>query len=191
MPDCPDSSVNHGQVSYSRRIARPTGVTALACFFAFGAFASGLTAVLLVAPGGPLDLVWHVNERAHDGLSRLGVWGPVAMGVVSIACTASCYGFFAGRRWGFRLGVALLVINLAADLVNAGFENEPRALIGVPVVALLLWYLSSRKVRVFFSSELESARRLAALGGRAPHAIAAPRRRAPVAGEPSAAPRRD
>ena len=170
---------------------RPVGVTALGLFFAFGAFASGLAAVLLVAPGGPLDLVWSVNERAHEGLSRLGAGAPLAMGVVSIACAASCYGFFMGRRWGYRLGVALLVINLAADLVNLGFEIEPRAWVGVPVVALLLWYLSSREVRVFFSSERESGRRLAALGGSAPDAVLAPRRRrAAVAGKPSAGPRR-
>jgi hypothetical protein len=43
-----------------------------------------------------------------------------------------------------------LLVNLAGDVVNAALGNEPRAVVGVPVVVLILWYLSSRKVRNFF-----------------------------------------
>ena len=81
----------------------------------------------------------------------MGAWAPLLLGTVCLACAASAYGFFKGTRWGFRLGVTLLVVNLIGDLVNAALGIEPRAVVGVPIVALLLWYLSSRKVKAFFS----------------------------------------
>jgi len=131
---------------------RPPGVTALACLFAFGTLASGLSLVSLLNPGGPLEPMWRLNPRAHEAFSRMGVWAPLLLGTVCLACAASAYGFFTGRRWGYRLGVTLLFLNLTGDLVNAALGIEPRVVIGVPVVAVFLWYLSSRKVKGFFAS---------------------------------------
>ncbi len=131
--------------------SRPRGVTALAYFFLFGTLASGLSFVSLLNPGGPLEPMWRLNPRAHEGFSRMDLWAPLLMGTVCLACAASAFGFFAGKRWGYRLGVALLLFNLAGDLVNVALGIEPRAAVGLPIVALLLWYLSSLKVRAFFS----------------------------------------
>ena len=39
---------------------------------------------------------------------------------------------------------------LIGDLLNAAVGIEPRALVGVPIVALVLGYLFSRRVRGFF-----------------------------------------
>jgi hypothetical protein len=130
---------------------RPAGVTALAGLFTFGVLASGLSAVSLLTPGGPLEPMWRLNPRAREGFSHLGGWAPLLMLAVCFACAASAYGFLAGRRWGYRLGVALLLVNLAGDLANAALGIEPRAIVGVPVVAAILVYLFSRKARVFFS----------------------------------------
>jgi len=130
---------------------RPPGVTALAGLFAFGTLASGLSALSLLTPGGPLEPMWRLNPRAREAFSPLGPWAPLLLGAVCLACAAAAYGFFAGRRWGFRLGVALLLTNLAGDLVNAALGVEPRAVAGVPVVAAILLYLSLRKVRAFFA----------------------------------------
>lgn len=136
---------------------RPPGVTALACLFAFGTIASGLSLVSLLNPGGPLEPIWRLNPRAHDAFSRMGIWAPLLLGIVCLACAASAYGFFRGRRWGFRLGVTLLVVNLVGDLINAALGIEPRAVVGVPIVGLILWYLSSRKVKDFFSREIRDS----------------------------------
>jgi hypothetical protein len=87
----------------------------------------------------------------------MGPWAPVLLGVVSLACGACAYGFLAGKRWGYRVGVAGLLINLVGDVVNAALGIEPRAVVGVPVVALILWYLASRQVRGYFGVANEKA----------------------------------
>jgi hypothetical protein len=129
---------------------RPVGVTALGGLFAFGTLVSGLSVVSLLTPGGPLEPMWQVNPRARAAFAGMGDWALVLLGLVCISCAAGAYGFVAGRRWGYRLGVGLLLVNLAGDVINAALGIEPRAAAGVPVVLLLLWYLSSRRVRTFF-----------------------------------------
>jgi hypothetical protein len=134
------------------QVTRPFGITALSALFAFGALASGLSAVSLLTPGGPLEPIWRLKPRAHEAFAGAGTWAPLLLGAVCLACAAAAYGFFTGRLWGYRLGITLLVVNLAGDLINAGLGIEPRAVVGLPVVALLLWYLSSSRVRTFFRS---------------------------------------
>lgn len=129
---------------------RPAGVTALACLFSLGVLASGLSAISLLDPGGFLEPMWRLNPRARESFSRMGAWAPLLLAVVCIACAACAYGFFTGRRWGYWLGAGGLLVNAAGDVVNAALGIEPRALIGVPIVALILWYLSSSRVRGFF-----------------------------------------
>jgi hypothetical protein len=129
---------------------RPAGVTALACLFAFGTLASGLSMVSLLTPGGALEPIWKLNPHARLSFARLGGWAPLLLGVVCVACVASAYGFFAGKRWGYWLGFGGMLVNLAGDVINAALGIEPRAWVGVPVVALILWYLRSRQVRDYF-----------------------------------------
>jgi uncharacterized membrane protein (DUF2068 family) len=113
---------------------------------------SGLSLISLLSPGGPLEPMWRLNPRAHEAFSRMGAWALLLLGSVCIACAASAYGFFTGKRWGYWLGVVGLTVNLTGDLVNAALGIEPRAVFGVPVVAVILWYLSRRQVRAFFQT---------------------------------------
>jgi hypothetical protein len=125
-------------------------VTALACLFGLGTLASGLSMISLLTPGGALEPMWRLNPHARESFARMGFWAPMLLGVVCLACSASAYGFFTGKRWGYLLGVVGLLLNLMGDVINAALGIEPRALVGVPVVALILWYLVSRQVRDFF-----------------------------------------
>lgn len=134
---------------------RPLGVAAMSAFFAFGALAAGLAAVSLLTPGGPLEPMWRLNPRGHAGLLALGHWGPVVLGGACVACGCAAYGLARGRAWGYRLGICLLLVNLAGDLTNVFLGPEPRAIVGIPVVAILLWYLSSRSVRAYFWPALQ------------------------------------
>lgn len=87
----------------------------------------------------------------------MGIWAPLLLTVVCIACAACAYGFFVGRRWAHRLGVGGLLVNLAGDTINAALGIEPRAIVGVPIVALILWYLFSKQVKDFFGLTREAA----------------------------------
>ena len=97
----------------------------------------------LLTPGGYLEPIWRLDRAGHAGLRALGARGPPILAAVCLACAAAVYGFVTRKRWGYRLGVALLLANLAGDLVNVASGIERRALVGIPIVALLLWYLSS------------------------------------------------
>ena len=96
---------------------------------------------MLATPGGPLDPVWRLRPSAREELAPLGLWGVLLMATVSLACLGAAFGLWTGRRFGHRLAVALLLTNLLGDLANATMRGDPRTLIGIPIVGLLLWYL--------------------------------------------------
>ena len=130
---------------------RPGGVTALAIFFATGAAVSLVTTVALLFPGGVLEPIWRLNPRARAGFAAVGAWAPVLLAAVGIACAAAARGLWSGRRWGRRLAIALLALNLVGDVANGILGTEPRALVGVPIAALLLLFLATSRVRAFFA----------------------------------------
>ncbi len=138
--------------------ARPAGVTAIACLFAFGALASGLALATLAVPGGAVDTIWRVNPRGHDAFLRMGPWAYLLLGTVCLACAATAYGMTAGKKWGYRAAIVMLSVNLVGDLLNVLTGNEPRAVIGVPVVAMVLWYLSTPGARAHFYGPITAAR---------------------------------
>jgi hypothetical protein len=118
--------------------------------FAFGTLPSGLSFISLLTPGGLLEPIWRLNPRAHEAFSHMGAWALLLLGIVFVACAACAFGFFKGRRWGYWLGTVGLLVNATGDLVNAALGIEPRAWVGVPIVAFILWHLSRPRVRAFF-----------------------------------------
>jgi hypothetical protein len=127
-------------------------VTVLAVFFGAGAVIALVAAASLATPGGWLEPIWRLNPRARIAFAGLGLWAAGILVAVGIACLAASIGFARRRRWGHRIGVALVAINLVGDSVNAALGVEPRAIIGIPVAAVLLAYLLSPGVRAEFSS---------------------------------------
>ncbi|MFL5541450.1 MAG: hypothetical protein ACJ8J0_20860 [Longimicrobiaceae bacterium] len=129
---------------------RSFGLDALGAFFAFGAGASGLAAVTLLWPGGPLDVTWRVNPDGHAALQRAGGWAVLLMLVVCAVCAATARGVWARRPWGRTLAIAVLALNLLSDLANAVVLGDLRTLIGVPIGALLIAYLLAPRTRAVF-----------------------------------------
>ena len=133
---------------------RPAGITILSAFFAAATSIAGLAGISIFRPGGVLEPMWNLNPQAHDGFTGLHGWAPPLLGAVSLACAAAAYGLYRGRRWGYYLGIVLLFCNLVGDAASLALGKDPRAAVGLPVVALLLWYLSSGRVRGYFASKL-------------------------------------
>ena len=103
----------------------------------------------LLFPGSFLEPMWRLNPRAHEAFQ--GMNGAVLLlGVVCVACASAAIGLWRGRRWGYLVALSLLIFNLIGDTANFLLGIEPRAIIGLPIVALLLFYLSRKSVRNFF-----------------------------------------
>ena len=132
---------------------RPAGVAALSIFFVLSAAVSFASAVSLAWPGGPLEPMWRLNPRAHAAFASMGPWALAMLAAVCAACGAAATGLWRGRRWGHRLALVVLGVNLLGDIGNVAFGKELRALLGVPIVgALLAYLLLSPRVRAFFAS---------------------------------------
>lgn len=132
-------------------VGRPKGIAALTLFFVFGTTMSGLAALSLI-PGSPLEPIWRLNPRGHEGLRALGPLAIVLMASVSLACLTAAVGLWRGRRWGQRTAAIILSVNAIADAVNGTIAGDPRTLIGLPIAAAMLWYLYTPKVRGFFTA---------------------------------------
>jgi hypothetical protein len=105
-----------------------------------------------------VDAIWRINPRGHESFLRMGSAAYPLLGTICLACAGTAFGLMKGAKWGYRAAVFMLVVNLAGDLVNVMTGNEPRAIIGVPIVALILWYLARPAVRNHFSRPSSAAR---------------------------------
>jgi hypothetical protein len=112
-----------------------------AAFFAFGATMCVLTIALLVFPGTELDSLWRLNPDAHLAFQSIGSWSIVLMVTVGIACLLAAIGLWRGVIWGTRIALIILSVNIAGDLSNALFRYDYRALIGLPIGTLMIFYL--------------------------------------------------
>jgi hypothetical protein len=122
----------------------------LIIFFLAGTLISFLAGVSLLVPSAFFEAIWRVNPRGHDGLVHLGRWAVVLLFAASISCAAAAIGLWRRARWGHRIAVTLIAINLFSDFANAVMGTEPRAIVGVPIAFALLLYLLSKRVRDFF-----------------------------------------
>jgi uncharacterized membrane protein (DUF2068 family) len=125
-------------------------VFVLSIFFALGSVIAGLTAIALLSPGGTLEPMWRLNPQAHVAFLGMGSWAIVLMLVISAACALSAVGLWIRARWGHRLALFLLAVNLVGDATNAIARGDPRTLIGFPIAGALVVYLLNPRVRSGF-----------------------------------------
>jgi hypothetical protein len=134
----------------SRPNRPPRAISGLGAFFLLGCGIALITSAALAFPGGLLDPIWRLNPRAHEQLWRMGPWALVLLLPVATACGFAGVGLLRMRRSGYIAAIVLLSVNLAGDLVNVLLGIEPRAIIGVPIAAILIAYLLSRRLRSRF-----------------------------------------
>jgi hypothetical protein len=131
---------------------RPVGITALSIFFLAGALISLTAGLSLLFPNSIIEPMWRVNPRGHQGLVRIGLWGVALLFAASVSCAAAAVGLWRSARWGHRVAVTLIAINLLSDVANSVLGAEPRAVVGVPIAFALLLYLMSKRVRRYFAA---------------------------------------
>lgn len=129
---------------------RPIGVTALSIFFMTATAITVVAAISLLLPNGFLEPIWRLNPRGRAGLGAIGAWAVVLFVVVGCACAVAAIGLWRGARWGYVAAIIVLSINLLADIINVVSRIEPGAAIGIPIVILILAYLTRQRVRHFF-----------------------------------------
>ena len=112
-----------------------------AVFFALGATMCALTIVLLLFPGTSLDSLWRLNPEAHSTFRYLGRMSVLLMFVVGTGCAFAAIGMWQGSRWGVRLALVILSVNILGDLVNALMRHDLRTLIGLPVGGAMIAFL--------------------------------------------------
>ena len=129
---------------------RPLVVPVLIVLFAIGTVASLIAVITLTFPGSFLDVAWRVNPHAREGFSRIGAWSVALMSVVFVACLLTAIGLWRRLEWGYWLALVMLIVNLIGDAINVIAGNERRALVGIPIVLILLLYLLRRNTRDYF-----------------------------------------
>jgi hypothetical protein len=129
---------------------RPVGVTALSIFFLLGSIICFIASLSLAFPNSFLEPMWRINPHGHRGLVTLGSWAMLLLSIVGVFCVAAAVGLWRGHRWGRRIAIALIAMNLVGDVINALLGTEPRAVIGIPIALALLLYLISKRVTRFF-----------------------------------------
>jgi hypothetical protein len=130
---------------------RPIGVTALSVFFLLGSIICFVASLSLVLPNSFLEPMWRINPHGHKGLVILSPWAVLLLSIVGVFCAAAAVGLWRGHRWGHRIAIALIAINLVGDAINTLLGTEPRAIIGIPIALALLLYLISKRVTRFFN----------------------------------------
>jgi hypothetical protein len=113
-----------------------------AAFFAFGAAMCTLTIVLLLFPGTALDPLWRLNPDARIGFQSIGEMAILLMLVVGTGCAFAAVGLWQSSRWGLRLALIILSLNIICDLINAVMRHDYRALIGLPIGGAMIFYLA-------------------------------------------------
>jgi hypothetical protein len=114
----------------------------LTIFFAAGALVCLVTVLALAFPGSFLESIWRLKPEAR--LQFLQIGRPLAialMATVGAACGLSAIGLARNADWGRRLAIVVLSVNVIGDSLNALLRHDPRTLIGVPIGALMIWYL--------------------------------------------------
>ena len=133
------------------RSDQPVGFVWIGAFFVFGATMAAYAAFTLLKPGTALDALWKLNSEGHAGLLPLGRAAVVLFSGLSALLTLAAVGWFRRRRWGWALGVAVIAMNLAGDVVNVVRGEGLKGAMGVAIAGMLLVYVTRAGVRNYFS----------------------------------------
>jgi small-conductance mechanosensitive channel len=111
---------------------------------------AGVAGTTLLWRGTFVDQIWTLNPNAHRQLAPMGRIVGVAFLVLAVALGVAAVGWFLQRLWGWRLAIAIITIQLVADLLNLLRGDFVRGPVGILVAGALLIYLLRRDVKTVF-----------------------------------------
>jgi hypothetical protein len=121
---------------------RSVATVLLVLFFAAGALICLVTILALAFPGGFLDSIWRLKPEARVQFQEIGRGASIAlMTLVGVACGLSAIGLARDAQWGRWLAIAVLVINVVGDSLNALLRHDLKTLVGLPIGSLMILYL--------------------------------------------------
>jgi hypothetical protein len=129
---------------------KPAGFTAMGSFLFFGATMASLAAITLLWRGTVLDRVWVLNPMAYKQLQPIDTKVGVLFLLLAVALATAGILWFRRRRWGWRLAVIIIGIQLAGDLVNCIRGDWLRGGIGVIIAGALMVFLLRPRIRTAF-----------------------------------------
>jgi hypothetical protein len=127
------------------------GFTAVGIFLFFGVIMASLAATTLLWRGTPLDCLWDLNPMAYKQLAPLGGTVGILFLLLGAALTTAGIGWFRRRRWGWRLAVVIITIQVLGDVVNFFRGDLLRGGTGVMIAGALLLFLLKPKIRATFA----------------------------------------
>lgn len=130
----------------------PRGFTAFGIFLFFGASMASLAGMTLLYPGTVLDRLWTLNPGAHAQLAPLGHRVGGLFLLLSAALCCAGIGWFLRRTWGWRLAVAILIVQTLGDAFNFVRGDFLRGGIGFVIAVVVLLYLWHPRTRIAFRS---------------------------------------
>jgi hypothetical membrane protein len=123
---------------------------AIGIFLFFGMAMAALAGTTLLWPGTDLDRIWLLNRRAHSQLASLGHRLGLVFLLLSLALGAASIGWFHKERWGWRLAVCIIGIQVLGDFVNVMKGDFIRGVPGIVIAGALLAYLCCSTIKELF-----------------------------------------
>ena len=106
--------------------------------------------ITLLYPGTPLDSLWALNKRGHEGLSAFGRLAAIPFVILSPVLALAALGWFRRRHWAWLLGTAIIAVNMAGDVAQIFLGRRWEGATGVIIAGMLLAYMTRRPVRSYF-----------------------------------------
>ena len=143
--------LRNGMIGKTGGREQSTGVVLFGIFLFFGAAMAALAGTTLSWRGTILDGAWRLNPNGYRQLATLGRSVGIPFFLLSGLMVIAGIGWFRRRRWGWKLAVAIIAVQLLGDLVNFLRGDFIRGGIGTIIAGALLLYLFSENIKKIFA----------------------------------------
>lgn len=135
-----------------------SGIVLLAVFFDLATCVLISTAIALLWPGTPFDVIWSLQPERRFELWPYRLWlGPMFLASV-VPATLASYGFFQRKPWARHLAIAIFAANALGDALQIARGQTLGATAGVCVAGLLVLFLVSPPARAAFADQPAASR---------------------------------